>query len=102
MRNIYILFSLLWLYQTLSLLGETYTPEIYEEQRYQHIWSRKPFHPPTLIAATPSTEEQQYTLSGLLRMGDRWIAFVQDRKSLQRHSVSSVPNEIGLQLIPFS
>ncbi len=78
-----------------------YVPEIFPEERYQHIWSRKPFSPPTPLAPIVQAEgiEQQYALSGLLKIGGEWTAFVQDRKSLKRHCVSGTVNEIGLQLV---
>lgn len=84
-----------------DLWAEPYAPSIHPSERYQPIWSRKPFRPATPVAAESSIEgiEQQYALGGLLRMGDEWVAFVLDRKTLERHRVSSTANENGLQLI---
>lgn len=88
---------------TSSVFGKEhdYIPEVFTEERYQHIWTRKPFSPPTPPTLTSQAEgiEQQYVLSGLLKIGGKWTAFVQDRKSLKRHYISEAVNEIGLQLV---
>ena len=80
----------------------TYVPEIFTEERYQQLWLRKPFNPPSPTAAAAQTDGigQRYALSGLLKIGNDWTAFIQDRKSLERHAVSTVTaNESGLQLV---
>lgn len=99
MRKIFlILFGI-----TSSLSGKQhdYVPDVFTEERYRHIWTRKPFSPPTAPTLKPQAEgiEQQYALSGLLKIDDKWTAFVQDRKSLKRHYISEAVNEIGLQLV---
>ncbi|PWU07625.1 MAG: hypothetical protein C5B47_05850 [Verrucomicrobia bacterium] len=99
MRSILVIF-VAFIVSAFGKEGE-YVPENFPEERYQHIWIRKPFSPPTPQAPTVQAEgiEQLYVLSGLLKIGEEWTAFVQDRKSLKRHSVSGIANEIGLQLV---
>ena len=81
--------------------AESYVPEVYSPERYQQVWSYKPFSPAIPVATVPQVGgiEEQYALTGLLKMDNEWIAFVLDRKSLQRHSVSSTSNKADLQLI---
>ncbi len=104
MRKFTLILCLVELFQLTSVGGSreaSYSPEVYTDERYQNIWSRKPFSPPTATASVSQAEgiEQQYVLSGLLKVGEKWIAFVQDRKSLKRHPVSTTPTEVGLQLV---
>lgn len=96
-----ILILLFGIIPFISAKGNGYVPEVFTEERYQHIWSRKPFSPPTPLAPPTEVEgiAQQYILSGLLKIGNEWIAFVQDRKSLKRHNVTKTVNEIGLELV---
>lgn len=84
-----------------SYANTGFQPEIVEVERYKALWERRPFSPPTPAVSEAPTDgvEQQFALGGLLKVADSWIAFVLDRKSLQRHSVTEVGNEAGLQLV---
>ncbi|HEY5792118.1 MAG TPA: hypothetical protein VIS74_02395 [Chthoniobacterales bacterium] len=80
--------------------GSAYDPEIYSADRYEQIWTRRPFSPATPDGTGPSQGiEQQYALAGLIKMADQWVAFVLDRKTLERQAVSATANEANMQLV---
>lgn len=80
--------------------ADTFAPESFSAERYQHIWEKRPFSPatPTITAPPEDGIEQRYALCGLIKMADQWVAFVLNRKTLERQRVSATANESGLQL----
>lgn len=102
--KIHLIISVLvfWLIgSTATYAAEVYSPESFSADRYQHIWEKRPFSPatPTVTAPPEDGIEQQYALCGLVKMADQWVAFVLNRKTLERLRVYEASNETGLQLV---
>lgn len=81
--------------------GEVYRPETFTSERYRGIWEKRPFSPATPEATQAPQDgiEQQYALCGLVKLSDQWVAFVLNRKSLERMRVSMSAAEKGVQLV---
>jgi hypothetical protein len=84
-----------------SLFAGSYDPDMPSADRYKHLWEKNPFVPPAPEENLVRDDgiEQQYALSGLVKVSNEWVAFVLDRKTLERVKISTETNEAGLQLV---
>ncbi|WP_093282820.1 hypothetical protein [Verrucomicrobium sp. GAS474] len=71
-------------------------PSAIPPERYQAIWRRAPFSPPSQPPDEgPSSE---WALSGYLRSGDHSLVFLVDRQTQKHLVVTETPNSDGLAL----
>lgn len=67
--------------------------------RYEEVWKASPFVVSAETAPQAESLAQRYALNGLARIGNQDVAFLLDRKTLRRFSVTAAQPENGVELI---
>ncbi|MGC1479877.1 MAG: hypothetical protein WA771_05210 [Chthoniobacterales bacterium] len=68
--------------------GEVFAPPVYPIERYEHIWEKSPFVVETQVIEQSEGLGKRFSLTGLGSVGEKPVAFLLDRGSLERFSVA--------------